>query len=94
MIQHSKPLPADIPVCVAGHRPQLVQTFGAPHGHRVGTPCPPHWHIECCRCGVATVPSPSRALTESRWRDPVARIALADLPRVRERIAAAVAAAA
>ncbi len=94
MIQHSRPLPADIPTCVQGHRPQLVETRGAPAGHRVGSPCPPHFHIECHRCRVATVPSPSRAITELRWRDPMGHIPLSDLPRVRERIAAVVAAAA
>ena len=91
MIQHSQPLPADMPTCVEGHRPQLVQSRGALPGHRIGTPCPPHWHIECFQCAVATVPSPSRALTESRWRgDPHAnRIPLSEIGRVRHRLAEA-----
>ena len=87
MIQHSRPLPEGIPVCAAGHRPQLVQTLGAPAGHRLGTKCPPAWHIECHACGHATEPSPSRALTESRWRDPATRIPLSELPRARARAA-------
>ncbi|QDH71862.1 hypothetical protein FKV23_12850 [Lysobacter alkalisoli] len=57
-------------------------------------PCPPHHHIECHRCGIATVPSPSRAITEARWHDPSAHIPIHDLARVREQIAAAVANAA
>lgn len=96
MIQHSQPLPADIPTCVKGHRPQLVNTRGASPGHRIGTPCPPQWHIECHQCRIATVPSPSRAITENRWRGEPEfnRIPLSDLGRVRERVAMAVANAA
>lgn len=89
MIQISRPLPADMPTCVEGHRPHWVETRGAPPGRPIGLPSPPHFHVECSRCRVATVPSPSRAIAESRWRDPAALIPLSDLPRVRERIAAA-----
>lgn len=96
MIQYSQPLPADMPQCVAGHRPQLVQTHGAPKGHRLGTPSPAQWHVECHQCRVATVPSVSRAITENRWRGAPEsnRIPLSDLGRVRERVALSVANAA
>lgn len=85
MIQYSRPLPAGMPLCAPGHRPQLVQTRGAPTGHRVGTACPPTWHIECHACGRATAPSPSRAITEGRWSEPTARIPLSELVRARAR---------
>ena len=87
MLQLSRPLPADVPACPAGHRPHLVETRGAPRGHRIGTECPRTWHIECGRCQVATTPAYSRAVTESRWRDaqahPQALIPLSDLGRAR-----------
>ena len=96
MLQLSRPLPQDIPACVPGHRPNLVENRGAPAGHRLGTPFPSQWHIECQQCGVATVPTHSRAIAELRWRgDPqTCRIPLSDLGRVRERLAVAVANAA
>lgn len=95
MYQVAEALPASIPGCAdAGHHPHLVRTHGAPHGHRVGTAAPDTWHIECCRCQVATVPHPSRAIAEARWRDPhgTHRIPLSQLRRVREQTAAATAA--
>ncbi len=93
MMQHSQPLPAGIPHCIPGHRPQLVQTRGAPiRGHRVGTPCPATWHIECHACSCATVPHTSRAITELRWRDVAQRIPLSQLRLARERAAVAIAA--
>ena len=80
MIQHSQPLPAGVPSCLPGHRPQLVRTRGAPvGGHRIGTPCPDAWHVECHACAVATIPSSSRAMTELRWCDPFTRIPLSEL---------------
>ena len=93
MIQVSTPLSACVPLCGTGHRPQLVRTRGAPLvGHRIGTPCPDAWHIECHGCRTATAPSPSRAITESRWRDPAQRIPLSQLRLARERAAVAIAA--
>lgn len=91
MRQISHPLPASIPVCKAGHHPQLVETHGAPQRLRVGGPVPITWHIECCQCGVATVPSTSRARTESRWRDAAGthRIPLSRLGHAREQALAA-----
>ncbi|GAB3755053.1 hypothetical protein [Lysobacter olei] len=87
MFQISRPLPADVPVCAPKHRPQLVETRGAPTGHRVGLPCPSNWHVECTRCGVATVPHISRAIAELRWRDAHTRIPLSALGRVRAALA-------
>lgn len=87
MFQISRPLPADVPACAPGHRPQLVETRGAPQGHRVGLPCPSNWHVECTRCCVATVPHISRAITELRWRDPEHRIPISSLGRVRAALA-------
>jgi len=93
MIQHSQPLPAGVPLCLTGHRPQLVRTCGAPvGGHRVGTPCPDTWHMECHACGIATVPSTSRAVAEVRWRWPHTHIPLSQLRLARERAAVAIAA--
>ena len=91
MRQFAQPLPATVPGCKPGHHPHLVLTVGAPHRSRLGAPVPPMWHIECCICQVATVPTESRALAESRWADPFGthRIPLSHLPRVREQLAAA-----
>lgn len=65
MIQFSSPLPADVPAFVAGHRPQMIETRGAPHGRRVAAICPRYFHFEC-----ATVPHISKAVAEVRWREP------------------------
>lgn len=93
MIQHSQPLPAGVPLCLPGHRPQLVRTRGAPvGGHRIGTPCPDTWHVECHACSHATAPHASRAITELRWRDPAQRIPLSQLRQARELAAVAIAA--
>ncbi len=83
MRQEGRPLPADMPLCAPGHRPQLVRTFGSPSTHPVATACPPMWHVECHACRAATVPSPSRAITEGRWSEPAARIPLSELVRAR-----------
>lgn len=85
-MQTSLPLPASVPSCGAGHHPQIVTTTGAPVGHRLGAPCPALFHIECHACGVATVPSPERAMAELRWtRDdtPAYRIPISHLARHR-----------
>ena len=89
MMQFSYPLPDDVPNCSAGHRPQLVETRGAPLGHPIGEPCPTSWHIECGRCRIATVPTYSRAIAESRWRwhEPLRLIPLSDLGRERAALA-------
>lgn len=68
MLQVSQSIPAGMPVCVPGHRPQLVESRGAPAGHRIGTPCPPQWHVECARCAIATVPVFNRAAALRAWR--------------------------
>ena len=92
MIQISQPLPADVPVCQPGHRPQLVRTRGAPvYGHQVGTPCPDLWHVECHACGCATTPHPSRAISEGRWRA-AQRFPLSQLRYARDCAAVAIAA--
>lgn len=89
MMQTSHPLPDGMPVCVPGHRPQLVVTRGAPRGHRIGTPCPPQWHVECAQCGVATVPGADQAHALLCWRAPadLFRIPLSKLADVRARVA-------
>lgn len=91
MRQIAHPLPASIPRCKAGHHPQLVETHGAPLRAAIGTPVPVTWHIECHQCGVATVPSESRARTETRWRDAAGtfRIPLSRLGHAREQALAA-----
>ncbi len=91
MQQISTPLPPSVPLCAAGHHPQLVETWGAPLGHRIGAPCPSMFHIECYRCGLATVPTPSRAMAESRWTHPTSqhRVPIAGLRRAREQACAA-----
>ncbi|AZR24403.1 hypothetical protein NX81_021465 [Xanthomonas vasicola] len=96
MRQEATPLPPTVPTCQPGHRPQLVTTHGAPHRYRIGGPAPTTFHIECCRCGQATAPSPSRALTESRWTEPTGqhRIPLSHLSRAREQLFAVLALAA
>lgn len=90
MRQIATPLHPSIPLCAPDHRPQWVETHGAPHRTRVGTPVPVTYHIECCRCGIATRPHTSRALTEARWTDPngTQRIPLSLLNRAREELAA------
>lgn len=96
MYQVAQPLPASIPGCATpGHHPHLVSTRGAPHRARLGAPVQTTWHIECCRCQVATVPHPSRAIAESRWTDPSGahRIPLCHLSRAREQLDAAALAA-
>lgn len=85
-MQTSLPLPASVPSCGATHHPQIVTTTGAPAGHRLGAPCPALFHIECHACGVATVPTPDRAMAELRWtRDDTAafRIPISHLGRHR-----------
>lgn len=86
MIQFTHPVPADVPLCRTGHRPQFVQTRGAPAALRAPLAMPPMWHIECIQCGIATVPCTSRAIAELRWTSDVAahRIPLARLPQARE----------
>lgn len=88
MRQEATPLPPSVPECQPGHRPQLVTTHGAPHCYRIGGPAPTTFHIECCRCGKATAPSTSRALTEGRWTEPTGqhRIPLSHLSRAREQL--------
>ncbi|KAF1697966.1 hypothetical protein CSC62_07410 [Pseudoxanthomonas jiangsuensis] len=96
MRQEAIPLPPDVPTCVADHHPHLVRTYGTPRGANVGAPTPlVMFHIECCRCQVATVPHPSLAITEARWTDPAGtyRIPLSHLTRAREQFAAAALAA-
>lgn len=86
MIQTAHPLPAHAPGCHPDHRPQRVETRGIPRSTRaVGQPCPPLWHVECVRCGIATVPHPSRAVALARWRDPdvAHRIPLAQIAHAR-----------
>ena len=88
-MQTSRPVPASVPVCQPGHRPQIVTTTGAPNGHRLGAPCPALVHIECHRCGKATVPHESLAIAELRWtRDDLAemRIPISHLGRARCRV--------
>lgn len=85
-------LPASVPSCGHGHRPSFITTWGAPQGHRIGTPAPDMFHIECHQCGLATVPSPNRALAESRWTDPTQahnRVPISQLPRARQQACAA-----
>jgi len=91
MLQTSRPLPPDVPLCAPGHRPQIVETHGAPVGHAIGQPCPPMYHIECHACGVATEPHTNFALAETRWTDEHARkrIPISLLPRAREQAFAA-----
>ncbi len=96
MRQMSAPLPASVPLCAPGHHPQLVETHGAPVRAAIGTPVPVMYHIECHRCGTATVPCTSRALTEGRWTDPhgLHRIPLSHLSRARAQATSAFATAA
>ncbi|BBJ96692.1 hypothetical protein LLE56_06360 [Xanthomonas campestris] len=67
------------------HQSQLVTTHGAPHRYRISGPAPTTFHIERCRCGKATAPSTSRAVTEGRWTEPTGqhRIPLSHLSRAR-----------
>lgn len=92
-MQFATPLPASVPLCQPGHRPQLVEHRGAPLGHAHGAPCPPLLHIECHRCGLATVPSESRAIAELRWTDPTLAgqlIPLSRLSQARHRVLSAI----
>lgn len=93
MIQFARPLDG-VALCGEDHKPQLVETRGAPHGHRTGTPCPHIWHVECWACGTATVPTVSRAMAESRWhsQNPLHLISISDLGRERTALAASLAA--
>ncbi|RZZ81966.1 hypothetical protein EA662_17510 [Pseudoxanthomonas winnipegensis] len=94
MRQEATRLPPGVPMgtgCQPGHTPQLVRTAGAPQGHRIGTPCPETWHIECARCQRATQPHPSRAITELRWTDATLSaqlIPLSQLGQARNRVLA------
>lgn len=95
MLQHSRPLPADAPLCADGHRPQLVVTHGAPSGHPIGRPVVPLWHVECAICSVATIPSPLQNHALLRWRKPgpqrdLELVPLSQLAAVRARVSAAV----
>lgn len=93
MRQVSQRLPASVPICKPGHRPQLVQTIGAPAGHRIGTASPDQWHVECWGCGIGTVPTDDRAVAILRWRGipDLFHIPLCRMAHVRTRVAAALA---
>lgn len=96
MIQYSSPLPAGAPVCADGHHPQLVESRGTPPGVTgLGAGRVAQWHVECFQCAIATVPTTHPSLALMHWRSPpdLFHIPLAQLPRVRERMAAAVTAA-
>ncbi len=85
-MQTASHLPESVPLCGNGHKPQFVTTQGAPTGHQLGSPCPPLFHIECHACGLATIPTPNRALVELRWtREDTAalRIPISHLQRYR-----------
>lgn len=93
MMQTGALLPASVPSCGHGHRPSIVTTWGAPQGHRIGTPAPDMFHIECHQCGLATVPTTNRALAESRWTDSTQaanRVPISQLPRARQQACAAI----
>ena len=96
MRQTATPLPASIPGCQPDHHPHLVTAHGAPLGHALGAPTPPLYHVECCRCQLATKPHPSRAIAESRWTEPSGRqrIPLSQISRAREEALAELACAA
>lgn len=88
-MQTTRPVPPSVPLCFTGHRPQIVTTTGAPAGHRLGAPCPALIHIECHRCGIATVPALNLAIAELRWtREDLAhqRIEISHLARERGRV--------
>lgn len=93
MRQVSHPLPAGTPVCQPGHRPQLVQTLGAPAGHRLGTTSEPQWHVECFQCGISTVPTTRQSIALLHWRGQpdLFHIPLSQLANVRSRVAGAMA---
>lgn len=86
MIQFSNPLPLDVPICVEGHRPQMIETRGAPPGRRVAQICPSYYHFECAICRIATIPHISKAVAEVRWCEPDSphRVPLHKLREARE----------
>lgn len=91
MRQIASLLPPSVPACKPGHRASLVETHGTPVGHALGQPCPPMFHIECHQCHLATVPTPHRALAESRWTDATQahnRIPLSLITRARQQACA------
>lgn len=96
MRQIAHPLPAGVPLCRPGHHPQLVQTLGAPRGHRIGAPCPAQWHVECHQCGIATRPIDRQAIALLRWRgsSDLFHVPLSQLAQARLRACEAIANAA
>lgn len=75
--------------CGPGHRPQIVETRGAPpRGHRLGEPVPPQWHVECAICQVATQPAPTADAALARWRGrrDLFHSSLSELSAVRGRV--------
>lgn len=95
MLQVSQAIPAGAPVCVTGHRPQLVESRGAPFGHRLGSPCPSQWHVECAQCAIATVPVFNRPAALRAWcgKPDLFHIPLSLLGQVRAHVVNAAAAA-
>lgn len=90
MHQISHPVPDGTRVCAPGHRPHLVESRGTPTGLAlIGRDCPAQFHVECTRCGTATVPAFSKLKALRRWSSDTPtlhHIPLSDLGHVRQRV--------
>lgn len=96
MHQLSRPIPEGVRLCAPGHHPQLVESRGTPRGHTLlAKPCPSQFHVECSRCGTATVPAFTSDKALQRWDSnapSIFQIPLSELGHVRERVFDALAA--
>ena len=98
MILHEiKPRRPLAPHAACGHAPHLIEARGrvTTDARLLGTPARA-WHVECCRCGVATQIHVSPARAELAWRVQADIVPTTQLPTLRlaaERAQAAAAAA-
>ncbi len=95
MLVEIKPRRPLAPHAACGHPPHLIEARGRVCGDArlLGKPARA-WHVECCRCGVATQLHPSPSLAELAWRlqaDLVTTTALPNLRLAAERAQAAAA---
>lgn len=84
MLCEIKPRRPLAPHKACGHAPHLIEARGRVCGdvRLLGTPARA-WHVECCRCGVATQLHRSPRLAELAWRVQADLTTTSELPSLR-----------
>lgn len=69
MIHHAVKPRTTLRTCDCGHAPHLIEARGRTitDPRLLGLPART-FHVECCRCGIATRPAHTQADAEARWR--------------------------